>query len=225
MNPYAVLAAAAAQGGRIVALLAPGPRQRLAALLDRVRRDGRREPSPEQRYAAALDAVDLLAEELPELFGGEQQARFTLTASPGAGAEDATHHGFGAEDLAVLLIDGHRMVGPLLGPVRERLLAAPALDVGAVLLGGGDPYAPGLIRLGGRGGVVRLPAFQFTADHRPRPVVLDVNGILAADRDPWGAADWWLSTDARLDARPETLVGTVRERQLLDAARTLTEQE
>ncbi|WP_457307215.1 hypothetical protein, partial [Polaromonas sp. P5_E6] len=167
MNPYAVLAAAAAQWERISGQLGPEPRERLAALLGRMRRDARDQQSGRRRYEAALGAVELLADGLPELFGSEQQARLTLMeAVPDAGVEEATHLGFSAEDLAVLLIDGHRMVGPLLGPVRERALAAAALDVETVFLAGTDPYAPGLIRLSGRGGAVRLPAFQFAADHR-----------------------------------------------------------
>lgn len=226
MNPYAVLAAAAEQWERIAGPLGPAPRERLAALLARARHDDRGRHTGRQRHTAALAAVELLAERFPELFGSEQQARLTLTAPPpGAAVESVPHLGFTAEDLAVLLLDGHRMVGPLLGPVRERLLAAPALDMDTVLLGGTDPFVPELIRLRGRGGAVRLPSLQFTAAHRPRPIVLAVNAILEADRDPWGAADWWLSVDARLDARPETLIGTAGEQQLLDTVRTLAEQE
>nr|WSW69379.1 hypothetical protein OG461_26070 [Streptomyces sp. NBC_00995] len=224
MNPYAVLAAAAAQWERVSGQLRPGPRERLAASLEGMRRGARGQRPAQQRYEAALSAAELLAEGLPELFGSAQQARFTLM-EPAPGLEEATHLGFSAEDLAVLVIDGHRMVGPLLGPVRERALAAAALDVDTVFLGGTDPYAPGLIRLSGRGGAVQLPAFQFTADHRPLPIVQEVNEILAADRDPWGAADWWLCANGWLDARPEAIIGTVRERQLPDIARLLTEQE
>ncbi|MBC3984602.1 hypothetical protein H8N01_19005 [Streptomyces sp. AC536] len=226
MNPYAVLAAAAAQWERIAGLLDAGTRERLAAHLSRIRRDGPDPCDQQQRHAAASRAVEVLADGLPELFGSEQQARLTATPPPaGLSAENVTHLGFSAEDLAVLLVDGHRMVGSLLSPVRERLLAAPALEPDTVFLGGADPYAVGLIRLSGRGGAVRLPSFQFTADHRPRPIVLDVNRILTADRDPWGAADWWLTINGWLDARPEALIGTTREQQLPNAARMLTDAE
>ncbi|MFJ9113437.1 hypothetical protein [Streptomyces sp. NPDC102283] len=227
MNPYAVLASAAARWERIGGLLGPVPLERLAGLLGEVRREGDQgERSEERRHAAALDAAELLAAGLPDLFGGDRQGRFTLTAPPsGAGAQHATHQGFSAEDLAVLLLDGHRMVGPLLGPVRRRLLAAPALDPDTLRRAGTDPDTPVLIRLTGPGGAARLPSFQFTVTTRPQPIVTGVNAVLAADRDPWGAADWWLSANAWLGVRPEALVGTTDEARLLDTARFLMEQE
>jgi hypothetical protein len=113
----------------------------------------------------------------------------------------------------------------VLGPVRERLLAAPALDADTVLRRGGDPYAPDLIRLTGTGGRARLPRFQFSEDALPWLVVLEVNALLAADRDPWGAADWWLSGNAWLGTRPVDLLGTGRDSQLADVARFLMEEE
>ncbi|MFC8230561.1 hypothetical protein [Streptomyces sp. NPDC057287] len=227
VNPYAVLAAAAARWERVVGLLGPGQLERLAGLLGDVRQGGDRgEQAEGRRHEAALGAAELLAATLPDLSGGGGQGRFTLTApGPEAGAQHATHQGFSAEDLAVLLLDGHRMVGPLLGPVRRRLLAAPALDPDTLRRAGTDPDTPVLIRLTGTGGAVRLPSFQFTVAARPQPIVTGVNAVLAADRDPWGAADWWLSANAWLGVRPETLVGTTDEARLLDTARFLMEQE
>ncbi|MFD4034125.1 hypothetical protein ACFWVP_27360 [Streptomyces sp. NPDC058637] len=227
MDPYAVLAAAAGRWGTIAGRLGPGSLERLAALLGEVR-DGPRGEQPEEhrRHRAAYAAAELLARGLPDEFGDDPQGRFTLTAPPpGAGAQHATHQGFSTEDLAVLLLDGHRMVGPLLGPVRGRLLAAPALDPGTLRRAGTDPDAAGLIRLAGRGGAVQLPGFQFTAAARPRPVVTDVNAVLAADRDPWGAADWWLSPNAWLGVSPASLVGTPDEARLPETAGSLTDQE
>jgi hypothetical protein len=52
-----------------------------------------------------------------------------------------------------------------------------------------------------------------------------VNALLGADRDPWGAADWWLSANAWLGTRPAGLLGTGRDRQLVDTARFLMESE
>lgn len=43
------------------------------------------------------------------------------------------------------------------------------------------------------------PAFQFDARaRRVRPVVAEVNALLAAIGDPWGVASWWLSPSGRL---------------------------
>ena len=123
------------------------------------------------------------------------------------------------------LLDGHAMVGPVLGQVRERLLAAPALDCGTVRGHGGDPYHPRLIRLLGRGGAIRLPRFQFSRGADPWPAVLEVNGVLDAAGDPWGAADWWLSPNAWLGDVPERLLGAGRDGRLTAAAEYLAEGE
>ncbi|MFI9602031.1 hypothetical protein ACIHCX_19655 [Streptomyces sp. NPDC052043] len=217
-DPYVVLAAAAAGWDQVAGRLGDDTRARLAALLAVVRDPERAAPA---RGAAADEAAGLLRERLPEEFGTAAQAR--LVAVPSAPGGRPTVQGFAPEDLAVLLIDGHRMVGPVLGPVRERLLAEPALDAATVLRHGGDPRAPELIRLPGPGGHVRLPRFQFAEDTLPWLVVLEVNALLAADRDPWGAADWWLSANSWLGTSPARLLGTGRDRQLADTARFLME--
>ncbi|TGA89272.1 hypothetical protein [Streptomyces sp. MZ04] len=223
MNPYAVLAAAAALWDRIADRLDQPLRDRLAAHLDVVRRRGADEDA---RRDAADRAAALLRERMPEEFGAGGEARLTLDAElEGVTGEDIGYQGFRVEDLAVLLIDGHRMVGPVLGPVRERLLSAPALDADTVLRHGGNPFAPELIRLPGAGGLPRLPSFQFSEDAMPWLVVLEVNALLAADRDPWGAADWWLSANAWLGTPPAQLLGSGRDRQLADTARFLMEGE
>ena len=188
MNPYAVLAAAAAEWDTLGPRLDADVREELASLLARVRAAARLEADP---TGTAERAVELLRTRLPDRFGPGRCAPTTFL--PDADQLDATHLGFRAEDLAVLLLDGHRMVGPVLGAVRERLLAAPAVDGDTVLRAGGDPYAPGLVRLRGEGGALRLPAFQFSEGTLPWLTVLEVNEVLRADTDPWGAADWWLS--------------------------------
>ncbi|MFI2612163.1 hypothetical protein [Kitasatospora sp. NPDC018619] len=213
MNPYLVLAAAAADWDRLAPLLAAGPAARLAALLERLRgaeRTGRQE--------AAEQAARLLLPLLPQS-AGAGTPRFT------AGAVDVAHLGFHASDLAVLVLDGSRMVGPVLGEVRRRLLAAPALTAAAVRELGGDPDAPGLLRLTGTAGEVRLPAFQFAEAATPWIAVLDVSTVLDGDRDPWGVTDWWLSRDALLGAVPSALLGTGQDDRLVQAARYLTEEE
>ncbi|MCX4529756.1 MULTISPECIES: hypothetical protein [unclassified Streptomyces] len=216
-NPYARLAAAAAEWDELHPRLAPEALRQLALLLAALRI-----ADPEAAERAALLAARLLGEQLPDRFPGE--SRLTATPAP-TDAVTAGHLGFSAEDLAVLVLDGHRMVGPVLGEVRERLLAAPSLGDAEALEGGCDPYAPGLIRLHGAGGVIRLPAFQFAADGRARPLVREVNALLDADHDPWGAADWWLSPNGWLDGVPARLLGTPQEQRLVSAAELLTEGE
>ncbi|MFF8774536.1 hypothetical protein [Kitasatospora sp. NPDC015120] len=100
------------------------------------------------------------------------------------------------------------------------LLAADSVSAADYRAGGHDPADPGLIRLTDRQGAVRLPAFQFDdVSGHPLPVVVAVNRLLDADDDPWGVADWWLGTNAWLDAVPARLLGTTGEHALLAAAR------
>ncbi|PJN19942.1 hypothetical protein CG724_06930 [Streptomyces sp. CB02120-2] len=216
-NPYARLAAAAAEWDELHPRLTPEALRQLGLLMAALRM-----ADAEAAGRAALLAARLLGEQLPDRFPRESR----LTATPEhPDARVAGHLGFSAEDLAVLVLDGHRMVGPVLGEVRARLLAAPSLGDAEVLEGGCDPYGPGLVRLHGAGGLVRLPAFQFTADGRARALVREVNALLDADHDPWGAADWWLSPNGWLDDVPQRLLDTPRERHLVTAAELLTEGE
>jgi hypothetical protein len=64
------------------------------------------------------------------------------------------------------------------------------------------------------------PRFQIDMEHeRVHPVVAEVNRLLAAKDDPWGAASWWISDNPRLGGvRPQDLVGTVDEEKLVAAA-------
>ncbi|GAA2253965.1 hypothetical protein GCM10010415_12690 [Streptomyces atrovirens] len=218
-DPHVTLAAAAARWDRLSGRLGPEDRARLAELLAVARAP----EQDEQARRAAVRAARLLRERLPDEFGEGAQAR--LVAVHGAAGGPPTVQGFAAEDLAVLLIDGHRMVGPVLGPVRERLLAEPALDPDTVERRGGSPYSPDLIRLRGAGGRLRLPSFQFSEDALPWLTVLEVNALLDADHDPWGAADWWLSANAWLGTSPARLLGTGRDRQLVETARFLMESD
>ncbi|MCB5181306.1 hypothetical protein [Streptomyces antimicrobicus] len=206
-DPYARLAAAAAEWDDLGPRLEPSALRQLALLLAALRL-----AKGDVAERAALLAARLLGEQLPDRFPGESR----LTAVAAAGS--AGHRGYVADDLAVLVLDGHRMVGPVLGEVRDRLLAAPAVGDAEALEGGCDPYGPGLIRLRGAGGFVRLPVFQFAPDGRVRPVVREVNLLLGADRDPWGAADWWLSPHPGLGDVPAALLGGPDEGLLRPAA-------
>jgi hypothetical protein len=95
--------------------------------------------------------------------------------------------------------------------VYRRLLAVAALSPRDVWESGQDPWAPDVLRLVDDTGRVRVPAFQFTADRVPIPVVLGVNRLLGCDDDPWGVADWWFGENAWLDAVPARLVGVVAD--------------
>ncbi|GAA3958988.1 hypothetical protein GCM10022384_09810 [Streptomyces marokkonensis] len=130
-------------------------------------------------------------------------------------------------DLIVLL--GQAPDGPeeLRRSARARLLAAPALSPRehAGLLArvpDGAPEPPGVIRLNDPGIGPRYPRFQFrpgTAE--PLPVVRRINELLRADRDPWGAADWWLGGNAWLRGVPADLLGTLPDEDLVAAAAEL----
>jgi hypothetical protein len=213
----AVLAAAAADWERLSVRLPAGILALLAGHLGDARAAT---PGSTARAEAITAASDLVR---PWLAQGDTRLTGTLPVPP---------PGFTAADLGVLVLDGHRLAGPVLGPVRDRLLAAPALYDSTVERYGGDPSDPRLIRLRGTGGRIRLPKFQFepepsqTAGCVPRPLVLEVNAVLAADRDPWGAADWWLSPNAWLGGEsPAALLGTGHRARVLDAARFLAEGE
>ncbi|MFE6891251.1 hypothetical protein [Streptomyces sp. NPDC057694] len=114
----------------------------------------------------------------------------------------------------------------IIAAVEQRLLGAPALTAAEVRgrYGGTEP-PPELIRLADPERGDRYPEFQFgTADGAPYRIVLEINGLLCADADPWGAADWWLSANAWLGGRrPAALLGDRSDGELLDAAHVLVE--
>lgn len=120
--------------------------------------------------------------------------------------------------------------GDLLAKARERLLSAPALterEHAALLSSHGDQ--PGLIRLADPrpgGSTARCPRFQFRSGTlQPLPVVLRINGLLRADLDPWGAADWWLGANSWLHGVPADLLGTLPDEELEEAALELVEAD
>jgi hypothetical protein len=103
-----------------------------------------------------------------------------------------------------------------------RLLDAPALTADDLNAHGIDPDDPDLIRLDGVDGAARWPAFQFGDDGAVFGVVREVNRILAASDDPFGAADWWLGGNGRLGDAPARLIGAVPDAELVAAARAET---
>ncbi|MEV8451279.1 hypothetical protein AB0467_01430 [Streptomyces sp. NPDC052095] len=115
--------------------------------------------------------------------------------------------------------------GDLLRAAQERLWRTPALDPAEIAPEAAeDPGAAGLIRLTHSGSDDRYPRFQFApGTAEPLPVVRRVNRILMADKDPWGAADWWLGGNGVLAGVPAELIGTVPDEDLTRAALELVE--
>ncbi|MFF8959831.1 hypothetical protein [Streptomyces sp. NPDC014894] len=135
-----------------------------------------------------------------------------------------------SRDLLALLAEPPPPLGTaaVIAAVRRRLRRAPALsaaEVGARY--GGSAPPPELIRFRveapGQGD--RYPEFQFEpGGGAPYEVVLEVNRVLLADADPWGAADWWLSDNAWLGGGPPAdLIGVRPDRDLVDAVVALVE--
>lgn len=114
--------------------------------------------------------------------------------------------------------------GAALGTTDE-LLGAAALSADEVRArsGAGAP-ARGLIRLPDPVGGDRYPTFQFREDGgSPHEVVLEINRLLLADLDPWGAAAWWLSANTWLGGTPASLLGRLPDERLVAAATALVE--
>ncbi|MET9610648.1 hypothetical protein ABZZ17_37150 [Streptomyces sp. NPDC006512] len=153
--------------------------------------------------ASAVETVTLVRELLAGL----------ATPRPGP-APDYTPPGDTAPDTAAIVDAVHR-----------RLLRAPSLapeEVRARFGGAAPP--PEVIRLRDPERGDRYPEFQFTAgDASAHEVVLEVNRLLLADVDPWGAADWWLSGNVWLGGTPASLLGELPDERLVGAAAALVE--
>ena len=69
------------------------------------------------------------------------------------------------------------------------------------------------------------PAFQFDLSRREVfPEVRAANVELSANSDPWGAASWWITENARLRECPIDLVGTEKALDVIDVAGAVSEQ-
>lgn len=102
--------------------------------------------------------------------------------------------------------------------VQTRLLDLPFLNMGELRSRAIDPDDARLIRLVNPGREVQYPAFQFTADGGPWPVVQEVNEQLDALTDPWGVTCWWVDPHAVLAVAPATLLGRGQDDLLRQAA-------
>jgi len=102
--------------------------------------------------------------------------------------------------------------------VQTRLLDLPFLNMGELRRRAIDPDDARLIRLVNPGRGVQYPAFQFTEDGGPWPVVQEVNEQLDALTDPWGVTCWWVDPHAVLAVAPATLLGRGQDDLLRQAA-------
>ncbi|KUN76154.1 hypothetical protein [Streptomyces griseoruber] len=111
-------------------------------------------------------------------------------------------------------------VADIVAAARRRLLAAPSREAAPAQ----SPPADVIVLADPDAGR-RSPEFQFDPDTgRPLDVVVRINRILLADRDPWGAADWWLGGNSWLGGPPAALLGRVPDDRLADAALALVEE-
>ncbi|WP_411113626.1 hypothetical protein [Streptomyces sp. 029-5] len=107
----------------------------------------------------------------------------------------------------------------LMDLVRRRVLAAtPVLSDDEARALGRHGAARDLIRLDRPGEATALPRFQFEPSGRPREVVVRVNQLLGAERDPWGVTAWWLATNVWLGDPPADLLGADRDDDLVACA-------
>jgi hypothetical protein len=180
-----------------------------------------------------LAAFDEIAAQLADLDFSDEPGQ----AGPGAG--HAGHAGLGADqadqaeqadhadhaDHADYADHAEQAVLDLAEAIRADLLAAPSRSPAEVRAGGGDPDEAGVIRLPASEHDIRLPAFQFDADMRPRAVVVSVNRLLGAEHDPWGVASWWLDGNTWLGDVPADLVGRVSDDAIVAAARSDLEDD
>jgi len=75
-----------------------------------------------------------------------------------------------------------------------------------------------------RAGERLAPAFQFAGEEAEvAPGVEEVNRLLGASEDPWGAASWWLTPHAALHAIPADALRAGEGEIVLAAARAASE--
>jgi hypothetical protein len=202
--------------------LSPGEFDEVQALVDEFTREGDRVMSEE----LAEEIADLLRTRLPRdhPFAAALRAREErLAPSPARRAAELAAWFSLAGPLRVRL---GRPPEPTAEEVERAaeawLLEAPALDADQLRAHGLDPADPDLIRLDRADGTGRWPAFQFAADGSPLRIVLEINRILDAYDDPFGAADWWLGDNGRLGDAPVRLIGNLPDEELIAAARAVT---
>ncbi|MFI8885486.1 hypothetical protein [Streptomyces sp. NPDC053813] len=215
-----------------------GPAGRLLALIGE-HRTAVRAALDDEQYALLLTRLEALAAVVPDDGMAVRKAcqgiRLALLAlpfdHPVRAALDAVRLVAAPPEPSVVL--GARELMALMAPVpppdtpdgtSDDLLRAPALsrDEAHARCGGAAP--PELIRLADPRGGERYPEFQFPEGcGSPYEVVMQVNRLLLADIDPWGAAAWWLSGNTWLGGTPAALLGRLPDQELVGAAAALVE--
>ncbi|ARZ72453.1 hypothetical protein SMD11_6877 [Streptomyces albireticuli] len=209
MTPDDLVALLGDHWPQTLAALAPDEQEELAGLLQNLA-----SAADSQAVRATLRRLRRLLRALPDEHPVTRALRDGVRF---AGAPDALE--VDRAPVLALLATLHGPPEP--DPVHARLLAAPALPAADVAAAPGEP---GLIRLRHPALGDRYPRFQFAAGTtRPLAVVSRINRLLMADRDPWGAADWWLGGNRWLGGVPADLLGSVPDEELARAARELVE--
>lgn len=114
----------------------------------------------------------------------------------------------------------------VLETTRRRLLDSPAREAAATPATVTDAAPDDCIRLRHPEHGYRYPEFQFSpGTDELRPVVREVNRLLLAGQDPWGAADWWLGDNEWLNGAPADLLDEAPHELILAAARALVEDD
>ncbi|MER6438007.1 hypothetical protein ABT275_16805 [Streptomyces sp. NPDC001185] len=169
---------------------------------------------------------------------GRMLSRLPAQHPVGAALHDAVRYA-GQDTGRDLVVDRDRLsdlLGFLSGPpptaeeildaTRQRLLDTPARGSETALTAVTGAGAEDLIRLHHPELGDRYPEFQFLpGTDELRPVVREVNRLLLAGQDPWGAADWWLGGNEWLDGVPADLLYDVPDELILTAARALVEDD
>ncbi|MGW7363181.1 hypothetical protein ACWGI8_07075 [Streptomyces sp. NPDC054841] len=221
----------------------PGrPAERLLAMVGE-HRDTIREAFDDEQYALLLARLQGLAATAPENVRAVRRAvhgvrlallplpldhpvRVALDSVRLVAAPSGPTAVAGALELVALLASSSASPETIGDTAQDELLQAPALsaDEAGARCGGAPP--PELIRLADPRDGDRYPEFQFAeGGGTPHEVVLEVNRLLLAEVDPWGAAAWWLSGNSWLGGTPASLLGRLPDHRLVGAATALVEGE
>lgn len=166
----------------------------------------------------ALRGLRMQLRALPPGHPVSQELGGTVRYAPGARATTIDRVLLG--ELLNVFAAPARGPGDLRRAAHDRLWEVPALGAAELVPEAAhDAAAAGLIRLSHPGAEDRYPRFQFMpGTGQPLPVVRRVNHILMADKDPWGAAAWWLGGNRWLAGVPAELLGAVPDEDLARAA-------
>lgn len=149
----------------------------------------------------------------------EERGRRPRSAGSTKAVEGGRTRAAATQDKARAAVLAHEMLDR--AALVSRLRASTATNRAATFLIKERKAKGALIELRDRNRAV-YPAFQIDpAKGVLYPEVEEVNSILGAAKDPWGAAAWWLFPHGRLGAAPATLLGTAQSKKLVPIARSI----